>query len=391
MSIPEKEYESRMAKVQNILEEKEIDLAIVYFDEYNNMNGRYLTGWTPFFDKSAVIIPKGKTPVLIGGPESEDFAKDAYLKNYRNVDAFKIPEEEYPSSKIITFKELFSEFIEILKIKKVGIVGGSTITHMVYSEMMKNLDSRTEIIDITAEFERLRAIKSDWEVEMLKKAYSIADEAFLAFKDVLVEGNTELMAAGAAEGKARALGADSFGYSTIVGSGEKRAGMYVVRANEKKLVSGEFVTNGISPRYNGYTSTICCSLAVDEKYDELQKRYFNVALEGLFYTRDNLKVGMNGKEINSIPRNFFINKGYENNVTSAFVHSNGLSEYEIPYFGPNNDADIIQNGMTICLDMGLFHLEKHGGIRIETAYHIKDGKLEPMSKRAEDIFKSIIK
>jgi ABC-type metal ion transport system substrate-binding protein len=59
MSIPDKEYQNRMAKVQNILEEKEIDLAIVYFDEYNNMNGRYLTGWTPFFDKSAVIIPRG--------------------------------------------------------------------------------------------------------------------------------------------------------------------------------------------------------------------------------------------------------------------------------------------------------------------------------------------
>lgn len=41
--------------------------------------------------------------------------------------------------------------------------------------------------------------------------------------------------------------------------------------------------------------------------------------------------------------------------------------------------------------MGLFHIEKHSGIRIETAYLIKNGRLEPMSKRAEDIFKSILK
>ena len=108
-------------------------------------------------------------------------------------------------------------------------------------------------------------------------------------------------------------------------------------------------------------------------------------------TRDNLKVGMNGKEIDSVPRNFFIKKGYEKNITAAFVHSNGLSEYEVPYFGPNNETDTLQNGMIICLDMGLFNLEKYGGIRIETAYHVKDGKLEPMSSRAEDIFKSIIR
>ena len=108
MSLPDKEYQSRMAKVQNLMQEKEVDLALVYFDEYNVMNGRYLTGWTPFFDKCAVVIPLGGEPVLIGGPESEDFARDAYIKNYKNVDAFKIPEEEYPSSEIITFKALFS-------------------------------------------------------------------------------------------------------------------------------------------------------------------------------------------------------------------------------------------------------------------------------------------
>ena len=133
----------------------------------------------------------------------------------------------------------------------------------------------------------------------------------LLLKMLLLTEIQNLMAAGAAEGKARALGADSFGYSTITGSGKERAGLYVSRANEKKLVSGEFVMSGISPRYNGYTSTLCCSLAVDGKYDELQKKYFNDALEGLFYTRDHLKVGMNGQEINSVPRNFFIKRGYE--------------------------------------------------------------------------------
>ncbi|MCL5986993.1 MAG: Xaa-Pro peptidase family protein [Actinobacteria bacterium] len=390
MSIPDYEYKARMSRVQNILKEKEIDVALVYFDEYNHMNGNYLTGWYPFLDRSAIVIPQEGDPVLIGGPESEDFAKTAYIKNYRNIDAFKIPEEEYPRSEIIAFKELFDNVMGLSTIKRVGIVGMSAITHMVYKEMMNALNKKAEIVDITMEYERLRAIKSTWEVETSKKAYFIADEAFLAFKNELVSGNTELMVAAAAEEKARSLGADGFGYSTIIGSGPQRAGMYVVRASEKKLISGEFVLSGISPRYNGYAATICCSLAVDGKYDDLQRKYFNAALDGLFYARDNIRVGMNGKEIDSLIRKFFIDRSYEKNIPFAFVHSNGLSEFEAPYFGPNNEKDTLQNGMLLAIDIGLFNLEKHGGCRIETTYHINNNKLEPMSERAEDIFKSIL-
>ena len=39
------ESENRLAKVRGILEEKNLDLALVYYDEFNIGNGWYLTGW----------------------------------------------------------------------------------------------------------------------------------------------------------------------------------------------------------------------------------------------------------------------------------------------------------------------------------------------------------
>ena len=41
------ESENRLAAVRKILEEKNLDLALVYYDEFNIGNGWYLTGWCP--------------------------------------------------------------------------------------------------------------------------------------------------------------------------------------------------------------------------------------------------------------------------------------------------------------------------------------------------------
>lgn len=45
MSLPKEELASRIVKTKRLIEEHDLDFVFVYFDEYNVMNGRYLTGW----------------------------------------------------------------------------------------------------------------------------------------------------------------------------------------------------------------------------------------------------------------------------------------------------------------------------------------------------------
>ncbi len=64
----ESENAVRMAAVRKILEEKNLDLALVYYDEFNIGNGWYLTGWCPQFESGSVLVPRKGEPLLLGGP-----------------------------------------------------------------------------------------------------------------------------------------------------------------------------------------------------------------------------------------------------------------------------------------------------------------------------------
>ena len=119
------ECEARLAKFRQILEHKDLDLALVYYDEFNIGNGWYLTGWCPQFESGSVLVPRKGTPMILGGPESEPFAKqDSAITDTRNFPVFMVPDEEYPNATIIDFQKLFAELNATLgRVKRVGLVG----------------------------------------------------------------------------------------------------------------------------------------------------------------------------------------------------------------------------------------------------------------------------
>lgn len=51
------ETQKRLEAIRKILVEKNLDAALVYFDELNVANGWYLTGWCGQFEKGAVLVP----------------------------------------------------------------------------------------------------------------------------------------------------------------------------------------------------------------------------------------------------------------------------------------------------------------------------------------------
>ena len=98
------ETNRRIGKIQELLKEKELDAALVYYDMVNIANGWYLTGWCPQFEYGAVLVPVQGEPLLLGGSESEEFAKqDSAIKNTRNFSVFMQPGIEFLYSKMYDF------------------------------------------------------------------------------------------------------------------------------------------------------------------------------------------------------------------------------------------------------------------------------------------------
>ena len=56
--LSKEERDVRLANVRKIMAGKNLDAALVYYDEFNIGNGWYLTGWCPQFESGAVLVPQ---------------------------------------------------------------------------------------------------------------------------------------------------------------------------------------------------------------------------------------------------------------------------------------------------------------------------------------------
>ncbi|MBU0477166.1 Xaa-Pro peptidase family protein [bacterium] len=379
------ESEKRITKVRELLKEKELDMALVYYDEFNIGNGWYLTGWCPQFESGAVLIPRTGEPMLLGGPESEPFAKlDSSITETRNFPVFMVPDEEYPNATIIDFPTLFKELNSKLgTVKRVGLVGAGRMPADCHRQIVDGFKG-VELVDITQDFVELRYIKSSWELEQIRQAFKLADFCYDAMKEKIVPGVSEIEVAAEGEYVARSRGASGFGFSAIVGSGE-RSNAVVPTASSKALEIGELVMLGISPKVRGYAGVVGDVLPVSGVYSKKQKECLNYLKEAFNLTKEQLISGKAGKEIDAPARAYFEKHDLLKYLVCPFAHTIGLHEAESPFFGPNSD-DVLKPGMTVCIDVSFFGHPEFNGARIETGYEITEKGAVPLSQKIDKYF-----
>ncbi len=372
------ERDRRIAALRQLLREEQLDLALVYYDEFNIGNGWYLTGWCPQFESGAVLVPREGIPMILGGPESEPFAKlDSAIKETRNFPVFMVPNEEYPNAKISDFPALFAELEQQLgSIKRIGLVGGDRMPAACYRQIIEGMQG-CELTDITEAFTRLRYIKSDWERDQIRAAFKLADHAYAAMLAKIAPDITEIEVAAAGEYAARSRGASGFGFSAIVGSGA-RSNAVVPTASSKPMLPGELVMIGLAPKVQGYAGVVGDILPVSGAFTKLQQECIKHLKEAFRLTHAQLTVGRKGREIDAPARAYFNKHGFTKYLVCPFAHTIGLHEAESPFFGPNSD-DVLEPGMTVCVDISFFGHPEFNGARIETGYEITANGPVPLS------------
>jgi Xaa-Pro aminopeptidase len=376
--LPESESKQRVEKLRALLQDRKLDAAIVYYDEFNIGNGWYLTGWCPQFESGAVLVPSEGPPLILGGPESEPFAKlDSAVKETRNFTVFMVPDEEYPNAVIIDFPKLLAEMKKTCKsFKRIGLVGAGRMPVDCYSQIQAGMKG-IELTDITGDYLRLRYIKSNWEREQIGLAFKLADGAYEAMRKKVMPGVSEIEVAAAGEYASRSAGASGFGFSAIVGSGP-RSNAVVPTAGSRRMNAGELVMIGIAPKWQGYAGVVGDVLPVSGKFTPRQKECINYLKEAFRLTKAQLKAGNIGREIDRPAREFFKKIGFTKYLVCPFVHTIGLHEAEAPFFGPRSD-DVLQAGMTVCVDVSFFGHPEFNGVRIETGYEVTEKGIIPLS------------
>lgn len=385
--LPEGESRARVGKVREVMESRDLDVALVYYDEFNIGNGWYLTGWCPQFESGAVMIRRSGEPLILGGPESEPFAKlDSSIKETRNFTVFMVPDEEYPNATITDFPALSRELEGSMgSIRRVGLVGGGRMPAECYAQLKTGFGD-VELVDFTEEYVALRFIKSGWERDQIRSAFALADLCYDAMKSAIAPGVSEISVAAEGEYAARRGGASGFGFTAIIGSGP-RSNAVVPTASSRTMEEGEMVMIGLSPKVNGYCGVIGDALPVSGTYSESQEECIAHLRHAFRLTKEQLVPGRTGREIDAPARAYFDEEGLSRYLICPFAHTIGLHEAESPFFGPGSD-DELRPGMTVCIDVSFFgHPEWHG-VRVETGYEITSNGTVPLSPKLDAIHTS---
>ncbi len=382
-TIAESETAQRIEKLRRLMVEKAVDAAFIYHDELRMSNGCYLTNYWPTIEAGAVLAPLSGEPVLLGGPEAAPYALEvSAIKTYRNVDCFIVPEEEYPGAHIEPLGDVIREVGGAKRLKRLGVVGLDITPYGIVRALQEALPG-VELVDITREYTVMRAVKSEDEIALMARAFDIGAEGIRACIPNIRPGVGGDEVLGPAEGRMRSMGADGFNFRSLAGSGYRSDGV-VPPASDKTLESGELVLIGFSPKVRGYAAGAAMTFAVDNPPSQEHHQFLIDLADALEYTRDAIRPGMKGKDADAAPRQYLAGKGYGDYLCMGFVHTVGLNEYELPFFGPNSE-DVMEENLTFCIDISLFGHPLYHGARHEAGYVLRAHGAEPLSEDLEQL------
>lgn len=384
IKIEKEEFEQRISKIQESLERRGLDALIVYGDEYRKENLRYVSNFWPIFERGACFIPRVGTPILAGAPEGEKYAREmTHVEDVRNIKEFacvSVPEEiEYPFAQFSSLSEIIREVSG--GGKKVGLVGYWDLPGPIYNRM-KEAVGGLELSDASSILAELRLIKTESEIACLREA---GRQACLGYEKLIaacIPGNTEVQAAGAAEGVARFAGAEDINF-TVFGSG-KRCDTVIGRATNKVIQDGDMIMAAMAVQYEGYVATVEYPFVAGKETDS-QRDFLNVLFEAAAVQYSYLRNNCVASEMVKAVRNVFIKHDMQQYDVYPPLHGIGLAEAESPY--PDENANYpLKSGMCVNSDISLFG-HPHGSNRIEEGFVIRDNGPESLTPAIRELIR----
>ncbi|WP_427366187.1 M24 family metallopeptidase [Candidatus Caldatribacterium saccharofermentans] len=369
--IPESEFQERIRRIQEKLEEHNFDAYLVHSNEADQGNIRYLSDYWPLFESAGVIIPREGEPILLVGPESETFARErSKIRKVRKLLEYREPADpEYPEIAVSTFRDIFDEVSGGKGVRRLAL-GDYTILPMPVVEGIKEaLGEKGEIVRAEWIIAELRSVKSANEIALLREAHRISE---LVLEDVLHRirpGMTEREVLGVVYESMYRHGAECEAFPNYVFGGKKTRNA-IGRATDEPLREGELIQLCIGARFGGYASSVGRPIIFGKMPEEIRKRV-QFGLDAHRKTLEWIREGVIAGEVAVKFYEYFVEHGYAANYLYGPCHGTGIIEVEKPWMEKTSSYPLQEN-MTFMADT--FFTSEEYGFRWEDGFRVaKDG------------------
>ncbi len=256
------------------------------------------------------------------------------------------------------YNDLINKAIADFGVTKLGYEE-EYLTVAEYLNFEKNLNAK--LVPMAGKIAAFRAVKEDWELDLMRKAQDITDKAFAEVLTKIKAGMTEKQLQAELVYCLLKNGADNVSFDPIVVTGAKTSMPHGVPGDEV-IKEGDFITMDFGALYGHYCADMTRTVAVGYATEEMKQVYETVLaaqMAGLAAT----KAGVQGKEIDGAARKVIEDAGYGKYFGHGYGHSLGMEVHEPPNCNPSGET-VMQVNMVSSAEPGIY-LPGKFGVRIE--------------------------
>lgn len=377
--IPQSEYSQRWRKVQAMMAQKGLDILLAYADDratFGAAHARWLADFPVHFEPVCIFIPASGDPVMLCGPESDQYALlSGQIPGVNVLREFTHPDEDYPYATIRGLAEVVGSAIaDIAAVRRVGLAGRGLIGAGFWDALQKALPG-VEWVDVENEVCALRAQKSPAEMQIIRAAYEIAAIGLNAAVEAIAPGVTERAVAAEIDAAMRRAGSEGTGIDTIVASGPNTRPI-LARSTFRRIEKDDLIILTIAPRVQGYHAAIGRPVLVGDPGKQIRDA-LEVAWQAQLACFEGMRPGLEGRAVEALGRRVVEKAGLGQYFLYSALHSVGVIEFEPPIFGPGS-AELLKPGMVISVDIPMFNAP-WGGLRMEDGFWLNETGAERLN------------
>ena len=388
------------------------------YEYRQNSDILYLCGWRDP-DMALLIRPKSDKPVIMF-VQPKDPAREIWTGIRPGVEGAK---RDFGADEAYNFSDLAKQLPHLLMgVERLhyGFTENTSMDKLLMRSIQRaNRLGRTSglsgpdvFIHPSRTLHRLRQIKSEAEIEVMRKAVAITKQAHEEAMAMTAPGVFEYQLEAKISYVFRSNGGTGPGYTSIVGGGNNAVILHYI-SNDQPLRDGDVVCVDAGCELGSYTADITRSWPVNGKFTEAQKDIYEAVLAANEAAIAACKPGIRYREIHEASvqsltesmvrlgliegdvEDIIANEGYKKFFMHGTGHWLGMDVHDVGPYVEGTDSIIVETGMMLTIEPGVYidaeddsvpERYRGIGIRIEDDILITTDGHENLSK---DIPKSV--
>lgn len=345
---PQAPHAARVAR----LAEETRSLELSHFLVTNPADVGYFTG---FLGGDSVLVVGGPKPVVVS-----DFRYQEELEPLRGK--FEV---------VIRKRSMGEALGELLA----GFGGDTRIgiqaEHMTVAErdaLAKKLGGPKKLASTTGVAIGMRRTKDASEVELIKKAIKIQQDALLAILPELKPGQSESDIAGRLEAQMKSRGASGTAFGTIVAARANGSHPHYHPSDKVKTAANQPLLIDWGAIYKGYRGDMTRTFTFG-KWPKKIAEIYAIVLEAHELAAAALAPGKMTSDIDAIARKHIDAAGFGEHFGHGLGHGLGIDTHEEPRLSHMVKGSRLEPGHVVTIEPGIY-LPGVGGVRIEDDYLI---------------------